>query len=143
MKKSGKQKFELNISGVTENLEVIRNFIRDLSQKAGFGKEEEDEIVLAVDEACTNAIKHAYQYDGRRKITIKTVIFNEGIEIVITDKGQGFDIEKLPKPDLEAYAHKAKKGGLGIHLMRTLMDEVKYDFKPGKKNSVTLVKMLS
>ena len=96
-----------------------------------------------MDEACTNVIKHAHKYDARRKILITTFIDDSRIEVIINDKGKGFDLNNLPEPDLEEYVHKSQKGGLGIHLMRTLMDEVTYSFNPGKNNSVTLIKYLN
>lgn len=137
-----KQKFKLRVSSVTENLEVIREFINSLAVKGGFGGEISDQITLAVDEACTNVIKHAHKYDARRMIDIAVRLNKEKIEIDISDKGKGFDISKLQKPNLEKYMHEAKIGGLGIQLMKTLMDEVNYSFNPGVKNKVTLVKYL-
>lgn len=142
MEKLRKQKFRLKISSITENLEIIREFINNLAQKAGFNEEGADQIELAVDEACTNVIKHAYKFNTKRMLDILVFLDNEKMEIIISDKGSGFDPDKLPIPDLQKYAHEAKMGGLGIHLMKTLMDEVNYSFNPGKKNTVSLVKYL-
>lgn len=140
MKKARKQKFKLKISSVTENLEIIREFINNIAQKAGFNEESVDQIELAVDEACTNVIKHAYKYSTSRMLDISVFLDPEKIEIIIMDKGAGFNPDKLQIPDLEKYMHSAKSGGLGIHLMRTLMDEVNFSINPGKKNQVSLVK---
>lgn len=143
MKKTRKQKFKLKISSVTENLEIIREFINNIATKAGFNEEGVDQIELAVDEACTNVIKHAYKYSTKRMLDISVFVDNEKMEIVITDKGGGFNPDKLPVPNLEKYMRVAKVGGLGIHLMRTLMDEVNFSINPGKKNQVSLVKYLT
>lgn len=143
MGRSKRQKFNLKVSSVTENLEVIRDFIRKLAIRAGFNDEVASQIELAVDEACTNVIKHAYHFNKRRKLDITVFIDSERVEIIIHDKGAGFDVSKLAKPDLEKYVHAQKKGGLGIHLMRSLMDEVNYAFEPGKNNQVSLVKYLT
>jgi len=143
MKKSARQKFRIRFPSKTDNLEMIREFVNKLAQKGGFNEEISDQIALAVDEACTNVIKHAHKYDARRMIDVSVQMDNEKIEIIITDKGKGFDPSDLPKPDLKRYIHEAKMGGLGIHLMRTLMDEVKYNFNPGSRNQVSLVKYLS
>lgn len=140
MKKSDRQKFSIRFPSMTDNLEVIREFVSRLAVKGGFSEETADQIALAVDEACTNVIKHAHHYDARRMIDVTVGIDSEKIEIIITDKGKGFDPSKLSKPDLIKYIHEAKMGGLGIHLMRTLMDEVNYTFNPGVKNQVSLVK---
>ena len=140
MKKMRKQKFKLKISSATENLEIIREFINNIATKAGFDEEGVDQIELAVDEACTNVIKHAYKYSAKRMLDISVFLDNEKMEIVIIDKGGGFNPDKLPVPNLEKYMRVAKVGGLGIHLMRTLMDEVNFSINPGKKNQVSLVK---
>ena len=140
MKKIRKQKFKLKISSVTENLEIIREFINNIATKAGFSEENVDQIELAVDEACTNVIKHAYHYSTKRMLDISVFIDPEKMEIIIIDKGAGFNPNRLPVPDLEKYMRDAKVGGLGIHLMRTLMDEVNFSINPGKKNQVSLVK---
>lgn len=142
MKKSARQKFNIRFPSKTANLEMIRDFVNKLAQKGGFDEEVSDQIALAVDEACTNVIKHAHKYDARRMIDVTVNMDKEKIEIIISDKGKGFDPSGLPKPDLKRYIHEAKMGGLGIHLMRTLMDEVKYNFNPGTRNQVALVKYL-
>ena len=142
MKKPKKQKYKLRISSSTENLEIIREFINNIASKAGFSEENVDQIELAVDEACTNVIKHAYKYSDKRMLDISVMLDNEKMEIIIMDKGAGFNPEKLPVPNLEKYMRVAKAGGLGIHLMRTLMDEVNFSMNPGKRNQVSLVKYI-
>lgn len=143
MSKPKKQKYKLKISSITENLEIIREFINKIARKAGFSDEGADQIELAVDEACTNVIKHAYHFDSKRMLDISVLVDKEKIEIIVTDKGSGFDPDQLMAPDIPKYAHEAKVGGLGIHLMKSLMDEVSYSFNPGKRNSVSLVKYYS
>jgi anti-sigma regulatory factor (Ser/Thr protein kinase) len=64
------------------------------------------------------------------------------IKITITDRGEGFDLTKLRDPDIERFIKESKHGGLGIYLIKTLMDEVDYDFKPGVKNQVQLTKYI-
>ncbi|MBD3224899.1 MAG: ATP-binding protein [Caldithrix sp.] len=143
MGKRQKQKFNLRISSVTENLEIIRDFISRIALKGGFDSENADQVALAVDEACTNVIKHAHHHDARRMIDINVFLLNDRIRIDVTDTGKGFDPKNLSEPNLAKYAQEARHGGLGIHLMRSLMDEVHYDFKTGKKNRVSLVKYLN
>ncbi len=143
MKKSRKQKFKLRFPSKTDNLEIIREFVNRLALKTGFNPSTADQISLAVDEACTNVIKHAHKFDSRRMIDIIVYLDNEKIEIIISDTGKGFDPSKLPEPDLRQYIHEAKMGGLGIYLMKTIMDEVNYTFNPGTKNQVAMIKYLN
>ena len=140
MKKRKLLTYNLKIAGITENLEIVREFIHKLAIKAGFEEETAGQIELAVDEACTNVIRHAYKNDHRRKIDIKVILDTDKMQICISDKGKGFNPDALPKPDLRAYVESSKRGGLGIHLMRSLMDQVQFEFNPPKRNTVTLTK---
>ncbi|MCB0280945.1 MAG: ATP-binding protein [Calditrichae bacterium] len=143
MKKLRKYRYKIRFPSRTDNLEMVRDFVHGLAVKAGFVEERADQISLAVDEACTNVIKHAHKFNARRMIDLAVIYDKSQIEIIITDKGKGFDPRKLQKPDLSKYIHEAKMGGLGIHLMKTLMDEVNYTFNPGVKNQVSMVKYIN
>ena len=134
------EKFNLKIPSVTENLYLIREFVIKIALKAGFSTEAQEQIALAVDEACTNVIKHAHKFDARRVIDINVVLDSQKMTISILDKGKGFDVNKLQTPDLQKFAKESRHGGLGIYLMKTLMDDVQYEFNPGKKNQVQMTK---
>jgi len=138
--KTRTQKFRLKIPSLTENLQLIRDFILKITAKGGFDSEVQEQIALAVDEACTNVIKHAHKNNARRLIDIQVQLDTQKIKIIITDKGEGFDITKLEKPDLKKFTKEARHGGLGIFLMRTLMDDVQYEFNPGVSNKVQMIK---
>lgn len=134
------EKFNLKIPSVTKNLYLIREFVIKIASKAGFDIEIQEQIALAVDEACTNVIKHAHKFDAKRSIDINVVLDAQKMTISIVDKGKGFDVTKLQTPDLEKFAKESRHGGLGIYLMKTLMDDVQYDFNPGIKNRVQMTK---
>ena len=136
------QKYSLKIPSITENLQMIREFVLKIAAKAGFNEETQEQIALAVDEACTNVIKHAHHHDARRLMDIQIKTDANKMIITITDKGSGFDITKLKDPDVEKYIRESRHGGLGIYLIKTLMDEVDYEFNPGVKNQVQLTKYL-
>jgi len=136
------QKFRLKIPSITDNLYLIRDFVIKIADKAGFNTENQEQIALAVDEACTNVIKHAHKFDSRRLIDILIHLDSKKLEITITDKGKGFEISKLKDPDIKKYMRESRHGGLGIYLIKTLMDEVNYEFNPGKKNQVQLTKYI-
>ena len=142
MKKMKTHKYKIRFPSRTDNLEVVRDFVYRLAKKAGFEQDTADQIALAVDEACTNVIKHAHEFNSRRMIDLAVIYTNSQIEIIITDKGKGFDPKSLEEPDLPKYIHEAKMGGLGIHLMKTLMDDVNYTFNPGVKNQVSMIKYI-
>lgn len=130
----------LKIPSQTDNLELIRNFVAGLAKKVGFDEDESNKIELAVDEACTNVVEHAYQHDESRDIDIAIKIDYNKFTVIVTDKGRSFNFEELELPDMKSYLAELRVGGLGIYLMKTLMDEVDYRSKPGVKNEVKMVK---
>jgi len=111
---------------------------------AGFNKETTDNIILAVDEACTNIIKHAYSYvpDGEIILTLKTVKDTFVIGNLLIMENLSSRVSFLI-PILKKYLDQRRVGGLGMYLMKTLMDEVKYKTVPGKFNTVSLSKHIN
>lgn len=134
---------ELTVKSSTDNLAEIRSFVEEAARKSGFSDEVVHKISLSVDEACTNVIKHAYKYSSEREITINIKFSNDKFTITITDSGDKFDPTLVPEPNLKEYHRQKKVGGLGMYLMKQLMDEVKYNTLSGNKNQVILVKYLA
>jgi serine/threonine-protein kinase RsbW len=137
------EKLKLKIESQTHNLLLVRDVVSDAARKFGFVEEDINKIVLAVDEACTNIIKHGYNYDPDKDINI-TILMRDGeFTVIIRDKGRVFDPESVKIPDMKEYLRQYKVGGLGMYLMKKLMDEVEYDIQPGVRNEVKLTKYLS
>jgi len=130
------------VKSTTDNLALIREFTKSAAEESGFPDETTGKIVLAVDEACTNIIKHAYKYSSNGDINIRIKFEKPKFTISITDEGNHFDPNKIPEPDLREYYRQKRIGGLGMFLMKKLMDEVKYSTVTGNKNQVVLVKYL-
>jgi len=132
----------LHIESRTDRLIDAREFVTVAARELGFSDNDVGKIALAVDEACTNIIKHAYKFDSRKTLTITIKPGHKKIEILISDSGKHFNPNKLPTPDMEEYLRHYRKGGLGVYLMKKLMDEVEYHLLPGERNEVRLVKYL-
>ncbi|MDI6766619.1 MAG: ATP-binding protein [Bacteroidota bacterium] len=132
----------LRIESKTERLSYVREFVSDAAKKFGFDDESIGKIALAVDEACTNIIKHAYGFSPQHNIDIKIVTNKEIFEIIIRHQGKLFDPKLVKTPDLKDYIDHPRRGGLGIHLMRLLMDQVEYKILPNNKCEVHLLKKL-
>ncbi len=130
------------IKSRTEDLHELRQFIGAAAREYGFPNDEASKIVLAVDEACTNVIQHAYQGDPDKEIRVSIRTGKGAFEVVIEDKGRSFNPLAITTPDLKQHLRQHRRGGLGVHLMKTLMDEVEYSLTPGKKNVVRLTKYL-
>jgi anti-anti-sigma factor len=120
-----KTKFQLEIPADENNLSEVRDFIADICTQAGFSKRETNNTKLAMDEACTNIIKHAYR-DVSGDIKIEVLAEPGKIEINVFDRGKAFEWGDVKDPDLERYVEIGKKGGLGIYLMNRLMDDLDY-----------------
>ncbi len=137
---SDKTKYQLKIPGQTDNLELIRLFVSAVADKIGFETDDVSKIELAVDEACANVIKHAYLKETKEPIDIVIEIDYKKIAIIITDHGKGFDVKKISRKDVKEYIAEMRVGGLGIYLMKALMDEVEFNSKPGITTQVRMVK---
>ena len=136
------KEYRLKIPSQTDNLELIRNFVSGVARKVGFDPEDVNKIELAVDEACANVIEHAYKNDEQQDIDIAVKIDFQKLTVVVTDRGQTFKMTEVEVPDMPTYLAELRVGGLGIYLMKALMDEVNYVSRPGGENAVAMVKYL-
>ena len=143
MKTKNKIDKKLKIFSKTENLSVVREFIQSAAEQVGIKPGITEDVMLAVDEACTNVIKHAYKSHPDGEILLKLKYSDHKLTIIITDYGKSFHPESVPDPDLQKYYRQHRVGGLGMYLMKTLMDEVRYNSIPGKYNEVYLTKYLN
>jgi serine/threonine-protein kinase RsbW len=107
----------------------------------GFTEEAVDQIVIAVDEACSNIIRHAYGGDPAQQIQIVVDTYPDRLEITLSDQGRRFDPSTYREPDPQKLARSGQRGGLGLLLMRRLMDEIQYDYRD-EFNIVRLIKYL-
>jgi serine/threonine-protein kinase RsbW len=133
----------LQVESRTEQLVSVRDFIADAARAFGFSDEEVGKITLAADEACTNVIKHAYKYDPTKLIHVVIESDDGRFDVIIRDSGVHFDPRNLAPPDMKEYLSHFRRGGLGVHLMKTLMDKVEYTGNPEHVNEVRLTKYLS
>ena len=143
MRTSKTKSKELFIKSRTENLTTVREFVSSTVEEVNIPQDIAGDIVLAVDEACTNIIKHAYKFLPDGDITIKLKYSEKKITVEITDHGAPFSADNVPTPDLKKYFEEKRVGGLGMYLMKSLMDDVHYKSVPGKYNQVLLTKKLN
>ncbi len=106
-------------------LRVLRKFVTRIGSKHGFSHSELYAFKASVDEACSNIIEHGYNFkDG--SITIKAIVENDSLTIELIDQGEAFDPKMMKDPVLAKYVNDRKKGGLGIFIMKRLLDEIEY-----------------
>lgn len=123
-----------------EFLDEIREFVGNLARESGFGDKDVYNIQLATDEAASNIIEHAYEGVTDGVLDLSCGMEAEGFKVVLVDHGMPFDPSEVPMPDLQADLADRKIGGLGIFLMRKLMDEVNYHSNADKSNVLTMIK---
>lgn len=126
-----------------QNLEKICNHVSDCAREAGLDQSEIYAVQLAVDEASTNIIEHGYGQECPSRIDITCEILENGLKVVIYDDAEPFDLDSVPEPDLNVSLDEVKPRGLGIFLMRKMMDEVHYETTPNKGNTLTMIKYRS
>ena len=138
---------EMKIPGDTGYLELIRGVMELVTDKVNLNKIEKYKVILAVEEACANIIEHAYRGKGDiskgEDIELKVFIRRDSLKVTLKDKGVPFDPNQIKRPDLEKYVQEYRTGGLGIYIIESLMDEVKYDIVPGEANRIILTKKLA
>ncbi|MFA5404730.1 MAG: ATP-binding protein [Ignavibacteria bacterium] len=131
---------KISISSSTKNLKQVRNFIEDSAKKSLSDINVINQIILSVDEACTNIIKHTYKFDESHIIDIENYIKNNQFIVKISYNGDEFDPNKRSLPDMKEYFAKYKVGGLGIPLMKKFMDKIEYMHSVNDFNELILVK---
>ena len=129
----------VQFSAKFEFLDEIREFVGDIARAGGFGAKDIYNIQLAADEAASNIIEHAYEGVNTGVLEISCGMRDGAITIIMVDHGESFDPSAIPLPDLKADLSERKIGGLGIFLMRKLMDEVHYEVQ-NSGNVLTMIK---
>lgn len=117
-----------------EYCHIVRERVMDVAQAAEFTKCELSDVMLAVGEAVSNAIKHGHSGESDSSFTVSCVATNESMRVSVTDNGPGFSFDDLPSFEEALFA----EHGRGIHCMNAVMDEVSYSFDGG--TTVRLVK---
>ncbi len=120
-------KEEIIIPAQMPYLRQIRDFIEQIGKRFNFNQKIINSFKLVVDEACTNIIRHGYRDIKNGEITVRAIVRRLSLTIVIVDNGKSFDPRQVQNPDLDKYVSIGKKGGLGIFMMRKLMDDIKYN----------------
>lgn len=135
---------DLVVSNETKNLATVRDFVAKTLEEAGAPTQCVRQVVLAVDEAVSNIIRHAYKEfsEGTRTIDITILTHRHCVEILLRDSGKEFDPQKYKDPDIQEQVRKRRKYGLGLFLIRKVMDEVNYVFRSGVENVLRMVKYI-
>jgi len=132
------QVVELRIPNKPEYVSVARLTLSGIASRMNFSYDEVEDLKIAIAEACTNAIQHAYGEDKgiEEEVIIRYLINPQKLIIEVQDKGRGFDPDIIGKgpPGLDT------EGGLGIFLIKALVDEVKFKVNKEGGTQVQMIK---
>lgn len=123
-----------------EFLDEIREFVAEIAREGGFSDKEVYSLQLAADEAATNIIEHAYEGVPDADFDVTCDMRGDTLTITMRDDGRPFNPSNIKPPNLKADLSERKIGGLGLYLMRKLMDEVHYISNPKTGNLLTMTK---
>jgi anti-sigma regulatory factor (Ser/Thr protein kinase) len=129
----------LAVPSQTSYLAMISDLTRHMASLAGFDEAVAGRLALAVDEATTNAIEHAYAGAPDQLVQLRFDDRSDELRVEIVDTGVTVDPRNVPNVDLDRYVSERRKGGLGVHLMEKIMDSVTFRRSAGH-NICCLVK---
>lgn len=127
---------DLIIESRVEELARAREWMRDYAHAAGFSDRQVHELSLVVSEACTNVIKHAYRGEPNYRIELHLAIDDVQLVLSIRDSGVPFDHASYQPPDLD----EPQEHGYGVFIIKSLVDEVRYETVDGSGTALRLVK---
>jgi len=140
MFKKKSQEVGASFEAKDEKLPEIRNFVESFCRNQAVPPSEISKILLALEEACSNVIRHAYVL-GPGNIKLEITIKGDKVTFSIKDKGRSFELGRAKRVDLKKYILTERKGGLGLQLIQKIMDEVIYQSNNGE-NELVLTKKL-
>jgi len=133
-------KWNLVMEGRLNNLAPISEFVTAAAQEAGLDDQAVFAVQMATDEACCNIIEHAYDGMEKGKIQIRCSLDGDDFVVQLRGYGRPFNPDEVPPPDLVGDLSKRRIGGLGLHFIRRLMDEVYFSFDEAAGNELTMIK---
>ncbi len=133
---------KLRLKAVLENVPVATECVAAIARAAGLEDHLLYQIQLAVDEACANVVEHAYHDLEAGDMELVCSLGDGSFTIRVRDWGHGFDPSGVAVPDIEAPLEERTLGGLGLFLVRRMMDSVQFHFDPERGNELVMVKRL-
>lgn len=125
---------KMSMSSNPNFVSVVRLTTSAIASKIGFNLDDIEDLKVAISEACTNAIKHSKKQD----FEVIFYIYDEKLSIEVIDKGIGYDLSKIKEPNLK----EPKTSGLGLFIIKTLMDEVEVETSTDSGTIIRMTKMV-
>jgi serine/threonine-protein kinase RsbW len=135
-------KFSLIVDSRVERLSEIADFIEHAAHSFGLNDQDTYDVQMAVDEACTNVIEHAYRGKPDGTIDIECEQRNKELIVTIQDFGERFNPKRVRVPKTGDPLSRRRIGGLGLFFMHKLMDRVEFTSTPGRGNLLSMTKKI-
>lgn len=132
-------KHRLNIACQTSALSELRTFLQRTLSGVSLSEIEKHQVTLAVEEVCANLIIHSHDCNPQDHIQLEIKDYDEKLIFEISDQGKAFNILTYEEPDLKKVMIEKRKGGLGIILVKKIMDEIEFESENGT-NTCRLIK---
>lgn len=129
-------KFNLKVYCEKTRLKDIREFITEKLKAYVHDDLEINQMVLAVDEICANLIIHSNYCNANEAINLEVFVEKDGVTFEISDEGEKFDIKKYKEPSIQEVVQTKKKGGIGLMLVRRIMDKVEFKNEEEKNTCI-------
>jgi serine phosphatase RsbU (regulator of sigma subunit)/anti-sigma regulatory factor (Ser/Thr protein kinase) len=135
---------ELRVPAVRENLRTVSYFLHGIARRLALTEDTLFEIEVAVEEAAVNIVSHAYPPDQAGDMLVRVEVADDLMHITLADWGIPLNPAQLKPFDFDAPVETRIEGGMGLHLIRSLMDDVVREASPtrGEPNTLTLTKRI-
>jgi serine/threonine-protein kinase RsbW len=120
-------------------LPELDDFILNIAKEAGLDSDQTNSLSLSFSEAVSNSILHGNKCDPNKKVKIKVELNSSNLIITIKDEGKGFDIESVPDPTKPENI--LKDSGRGIHIMKSYLSDLRYNFTSDGTETILAIKL--
>ena len=133
---------EITVDATIDNVQTITDFVDERLEEMNCPVKAQMQLNIVIDELCSNVARYAYS-DRTGKVTVSVDTVDKPMKVWLTFIDEGIPYNPLAKedPDITLSAEERKLGGLGIYMVKKMMDEFRYEYKDGK-NIVTVCKVI-
>ena len=134
-----KRRVEINLKNSFSELRKVNQHLDEFGARHRLGPKILHDLKLALEEIVTNIISHGYADEREHEIRVRLRVQWQEVTVEVEDDGKAFNPLEVPVPDVTRPLEERPVGGLGIHLVRTLMDGLEYK-RQGNTNLLTMTK---
>ncbi len=117
----------------------VEKFLLDIAKKIKLKKEKHNSLSLSTAEAISNSIVHGNKLDINKKVLITVEVNDHEMKIIFKDEGKGFDPQDIPDPT--SAENVLKDSGRGIHIMKSFISDLQYNFNPDGTETILIIKL--